>query len=113
MPRKFGLCLAIVQEVLWRNSAFESGKNVLRCDAMSSFVENDWNKLIRVPKESQKDADFGNRIIGTTGVSTYTSCSSCSREQNDGIAKELDVGLQSRSLLIRELGFFWDREQAF
>ena len=45
--------------------------------------------------------------MGLTGVPANTSRSTTRREIDDNIAKELDVLLQGRSFLIRELSLGW------
>jgi hypothetical protein len=55
MTGELGLCLAIVQEMLCRNGAFESGENILRCDTVPfpEFVEEKFPKKVNIPASSK------------------------------------------------------------
>jgi len=69
------------------------------------FVKNHGVKPLRMIEEGQKHADLGCGIVRAARVSTHTSRRSRSCEKHDGIAKELNIGTERLSLLLRQSGF--------
>ena len=92
MTRKLGVGLAIVEKLLERDVSPEGGKEILRSNTVSGFIEHDRQVFFRLFKETQKECQFGYGIIRTASVSAYTTSRARRGEVDDGIPEEVDVG---------------------
>ena len=110
--------LAVVIEFLNRQIAFKGCHQVLSCDTMAGFVEEDrqhrrLSTRFRKLHEAVHDADFRNGIERSAGVSAQSLCVGNGREENNRIATDLDVLLQSVPLFRSELRVPGIKRQGF
>jgi hypothetical protein len=72
---------------------------------MPGFIEEDGDELLGLAaEECIKDHDFGNGIVGSAGMTTYSSSCTCGGEKDDRIPTELDIRLQGGFLFAAQAG---------
>jgi hypothetical protein len=123
--------VACAQSINQRRSIESNAQPPIVCAkekmGLTSFIENDGVVLLRVVEETEKDTDFGDSVIGTTcdvNLSTQSiselrvrvranvCCFTCvttdsttrtsSSEEDDSIAKKLNVRFEIRLLLFAQ-----------
>ena len=95
VTRKLGAALAVEAQKLRVDQAVQRRHQVLRRDAVASFIEEDRHELVRAgAEEGVHHHDLRHRVEGSAGVATIAAGRAARREEHDCVAAQVDVKRQ-------------------